>query len=160
VHDGVDVLVNNAGIFAAGNADDGDPDAWDRMMAINALAPMRLIRRLAPGMIARKHGVIVNVGSVAAIEPMRATGAYAASKHALRGFSLSTYDRLRDHGIKTVLVNPAFVHTSMIAGVPGIKTERLLTPEDVAAAAMLAIDTSAMCCPSEITLRLTLRADA
>jgi len=128
-------------------------------MAINVLAPMRLIRRLAPGMIERKSGTIVNIGSVAAIEPMKSSGAYAASKHALRGFSLSTYDRLREHGIKTVLINPAFVHTPMIAGVPGIRTERLLTPEDVAAAAMLAVDTSPMCCPTEITLRLTLRAD-
>jgi short-subunit dehydrogenase len=158
-HQAIDVLVNNAGIFAAGHALDGDPDHWSRMMQINALAPMRLIRRLSPAMVARERGAILNIGSIAAIEGMKITAAYAATKHALRGFSLSTYERLREHGIKVVLINPAFVDTEMSAGIPGVRHDRMLTATDVASAAMLALDTSAMCCPSEITLRLTKRAD-
>lgn len=159
-HGALDVLVNNAGVFALGSALDGDPDAWERLFAVNVLAPMRLTRRLAPAMVERERGTIVNVGSIAAIEGMKGPGAYAASKHALRGFTLSSYERLREHGIKVVLVNPAYVNTPMVAGVPGVRLDRLLTPEDVAAAVMLAITTSAACCPSEITLRLTRRADA
>lgn len=156
----IDVLVNNAGAFSMGNPLAGDPDDWLRLFALNVHAPMRLTRRLAPGMVARERGTIVNVGSVAAIEPMKSLGAYAASKHALRGWSLSAYERLREHGLKVVLVNPAYVDTPMSAGVEGIDRSRLLTPDDVAAAVMLAITTSPACCPSEITLRLTRRADA
>ena len=51
-------------------------------------------------------GVIINMGSVAAIEPMTMACAYAASKHGLRGWSLSCYQALRKHNIKVVLVNP------------------------------------------------------
>ncbi len=159
-HGTIDVLVNNAGIFAAGSAVDGDPDAWAHLFAVNTLAPMRLMRRLAPTMVERERGTIVNIGSIAAIEGMKGPGAYAASKHGLRGFTLSSYERLREHGIKVVLVNPAYVNTPMVAGAPGVRLDRLLSPEDVAAAVMLAVTTSAACCPSEITLRLTRRADA
>jgi 3-oxoacyl-[acyl-carrier protein] reductase len=155
----VDVLINNAGTFSTGNAVDGDPDEWARLFALNVLAPMRLTRRFAPGMAARERGTIVNIGSVAAIEPMKGLGAYAASKHALRGWSLSSYERLREAGIKVVLINPAYVDTPMTDAVPGVRRDRLISPEDVAATVMLAITTSAACCPSEITLRLTRRAD-
>ncbi|MCB9561895.1 MAG: SDR family oxidoreductase [Kofleriaceae bacterium] len=157
---GVDVLINNAGAYSLGNALDGDPDEWTALMAVDVLAPMRLTRRLAPGMVARERGTIVNIGSVAAVEPMKGPGAYAAAKHALRGWSLSCYERLREHGVKVVLVNPAYVATPMTAGVPGIRHDRLLGVDDVTAAAMLALTTSAACCPQEITLRLTRRADA
>ena len=84
------------------NADDGEPDEWERMLALNVLTPMRLTRRLAPSMIERGRGTIINVGSVAAIEAMQSAGAYAASKFALRGWSLSCYQRLRDHGKRIV----------------------------------------------------------
>ncbi len=159
-HGAIDVLVNNAGIFAGGSAVDGDPDTWAHLFAVNTLAPMRLMRRLAPAMVERERGTIVNIGSVAAIEGMKGPGAYAASKHGLRGFTLSSYERLREHGIKVVLVNPAYVNTPMARGAPGVRLDRLLSPEDVASAVMLAVTTSAACCPSEITLRLTRRADA
>jgi NAD(P)-dependent dehydrogenase (short-subunit alcohol dehydrogenase family) len=157
-HGAIDVLVNNAGVFAAGNALEGDPDAWAEVLAVNTLAPMRLIRRLAPKMVERERGTIVNIGSIAAIEGMRGPAVYAASKFALRGFSLSSYERLRDHGIKVVLIHPGYVATPMTAGHPA-RHDRMMTPDDIAAAALLAVTTSPMCCPQEITLRLTKRAD-
>jgi len=152
---GVDVLVNNAGMGGQGDALDGDPDVWTKVMALNVLAPLRLTRRLAPGMVERERGTIINLGSVAAIEGMTNAGVYAASKHALRGWSLSCYQKLRRSGIKVVLLNPAFVDTQMTEGIEGAKRDRMLSPEDIAEAAMLAIRTSPACCPEEITLRLT-----
>lgn len=154
---GVDIVVNNAGIGTHGEALAGDPDEWERLMQVNVLAPMRLTRRLAPAMAQRERGTIVNIGSIAAIEGMTRSGAYAASKHALRGWSLSCYQQLRTYGIKVTLINPAFVDTPLTAGVQGAKRERMLQPEDIAEAAMLAIRTSPSCCPEEITLRLTKR---
>ena len=151
----VDVLVNNAGRGTLGNPTEGDPDDWQAMLALNLLAPMRLTRRLAPGMVERQLGTIINLGSIAAIEGMKSSGAYAASKHGLRGWSLSSYDHLRGYGIKVVLINPAFVDTQLVSDAKNVDFERMLRPSDVAEAALLAVTTSAACCPQEITLRLT-----
>ena len=153
--DGVDVLVNNAGAFVDGTALAGDFGEWEGGLRLNVLAPMHLTRRLAPAMVERERGTIINLGSVAAIEGMEAAGAYATTKHALRGWSLSCYQALRKHGIKVVLINPGFVDTDMTAGVEGADRSRMLAPEDVAEAAMLAVRTRPACCPEEITLRLT-----
>jgi len=154
-HGHVDVLVNNAGASISGHALDGDPDAWERGLRLNVAAPMRLTRRLAPGMQQRERGTIINIGSIAAIEGMTNSGAYAASKHALRGWSLSCYEKLRNAGVKVTLINPAFVDTEMTAGVEGADRSRMLAPADIAEAAMLAIRSSPACCPQEVTLRLT-----
>jgi len=151
----LNVLVNNAGINATGNADNGEPDEWNKLLAVNLMAPMRLTRRLAPTMMERERGTIINMGSVAALEGMEGAGVYAASKFGLRGWSLSCYRRMRSHGIKVVLINPAFVDTALVGSVPGVLHGRMLRPEDVASAAMLAVTTSPACCPEEITLRLT-----
>ncbi|MGF1466432.1 MAG: SDR family NAD(P)-dependent oxidoreductase [Sandaracinaceae bacterium] len=156
-HGAVDVLVNNAGTLVQGHALDGDPDVWEQALRLNVAAPMRLTRRLAPAMKERERGTIINLGSVAAIEGMTNAGAYAATKHALRGWSLSSYQQLRDAGIKVVLLNPAFVDTAMTAHVTGADRSRMLSVDDIAEAAMLAIRTSPACCPEEITLRLTKR---
>lgn len=152
---GVEVLVNNAGAVILGDADRGEPDAWDRMIALNLSAPMRLTRRLAPAMLARERGTIINIGSVSGIEGMSSSGAYAATKHGLRGWSLSCYRRLRGYGVKVTLINPAYVDTALVAEREGLDHGKMLRPADVAAAAMLALDTSAACCPEEINLRLT-----
>ncbi|EDQ89560.1 uncharacterized protein MONBRDRAFT_8107 [Monosiga brevicollis MX1] len=114
------VLVNCAGMMAKGHAKEGDPDEWDKMMAINVSAPMRLTRYLSPEMAKSGGGCIINIGSVAAVEPMQSSGAYAASKHALRGWSLSCYQALRHDNIKVVLINPAFVNTELVASVQGV----------------------------------------
>jgi 3-oxoacyl-[acyl-carrier protein] reductase len=156
-HGSVDVLVNDAGARVRGHALEGDPEGWERGLALNVAAPMRLTRRLAPAMVENERGVILNLGSVAAIEGMTNAGAYAATKHALRGWSLSCYQKLRDAGIKVVLINPAFVDTAMTADVEGADRSKMLSVEDIAEAAMLAIRTSPACCPEEITLRLTKR---
>lgn len=152
---GVDVLVNNAGNFSQGHALEGNPNDWDADIQLNLLSPMRLTHAFAPGMRDREWGIIVNLGSVAAIEGMNGFGVYAASKHGLRGWSLSCYQQLREYGIKVVLINPAFVNTDMTAGVTVNDRRLLLQPEDISEAVMLAVNSSPACCPEEITLRLT-----
>jgi len=151
---GVDLLINNAGDFTQGHALDGDPDAWSKSMQLNLLVPMRLTRWFAPAMKENESGIIINLGSIAALEGMTGVGAYAATKHGLRGWSLSCYQQLREYGIKVVLINPAFVDTDMTAGV-SINREIMIKPNNIAEAMMLAVNSSQACCPEEITLRLT-----
>ena len=152
---GIDVLVNNAGSFVTGNALEGDMEEWDWLTQLNLLTPMRLTRAFAPAMKSNGWGVIINIGSVAAVEGMKTAGAYAASKHGLRGWSLSCYQQLREYGVKVVLINPAYVDTNMTADADVNHRDHMLQTSDIAQAAMLAINTSPACCPEEITLRLT-----
>lgn len=69
----------------------GNPDEWETMFALNVHAPMRLTRLFAPVMQRQGSGAIINIGSIAAVEPMTSSCAYAATKHAMRGWSLSCY---------------------------------------------------------------------
>eukprot|EP00457_Paulinella_chromatophora_P011381 gb/GEZN01011517.1/.p1 GENE.gb/GEZN01011517.1/~~gb/GEZN01011517.1/.p1 ORF type:complete len:260 (-),score=40.32 gb/GEZN01011517.1/:235-1014(-) len=154
----IDILVNNAGMLAHGNPQEGQPDEWDVMMALNLLTPMRLTRLLAPHMVSRGWGVVVNIGSIAGTEPMSTSGAYAASKYGLRGWSLSSWANLRTKNVKVCLINPAFINTPMVAGQPNVLPQRMLQPTDVAQAALLPLITNSSCVPREITLHLTLSA--
>ena len=134
---------------------EGEPDEWEKLLKLNTLAPMRLTRRLAPRMVEKGEGAIVNIGSVAALEGMKGGGAYAVSKFGIRGWSLSTYEALRHQNIKVSLINPGFVNTPMVGGRPGLIYENMIQPEDVAEAVMLTLRTSSGCCPTEIHLRPT-----
>jgi short-subunit dehydrogenase len=60
---------------------------------------------------------------------------------------------LRSFNIKTVCINPGYVATPMSEGHTGVDHSLMITSEDVAEAAMLALKTSATCCPTEITVR-------
>ena len=111
-------------------------------------------------MAERQSGIVINMGSVAAVEPMSGTSAaYAASKHALRGWSISAYLTLRHQGIKCCLINPAFVNTPMV-GLPDdkIHRERMIQPEDIANYVRFILHSSPGCVPEEVTLRLALTA--
>eukprot|EP00192_Tetraselmis_astigmatica_P019167 CAMPEP_0117677296 /NCGR_PEP_ID=MMETSP0804-20121206/16670_1 /TAXON_ID=1074897 /ORGANISM="Tetraselmis astigmatica, Strain CCMP880" /LENGTH=230 /DNA_ID=CAMNT_0005486571 /DNA_START=46 /DNA_END=735 /DNA_ORIENTATION=+ len=148
---GVEVLVNNAGSLASGSPLEGEPDEWDRMMALNLSTPMRLTRRLTPTMAANMKGYVINIGSIAAIEPMSGTSAaYAAAKHGLRGWSISSYLTLRHKNIKCMLINPAFVNTELVANVPNTIPERMIQPSDIAAAVDFVLSSSGGCVPEEI----------
>lgn len=159
---GCDVLVNNAGSMVGGNATTGNPDDWDRMMFLNVNGVLRLTRRLTPAMAEKKWGAIINMCSIAGIEGMSGdSAAYAASKHALRGWNHSIYQSLRFDNIKVMLVNPAFVNTPMVSDSPfAAKTipDRMIQPEDVGEVCLLPFKLSAGCVPAEVTLRLTLSA--
>src|SRR5205085_10136528 len=78
-----DVLVNNAGrAHSAPLAGTTDADLA-RLLAINLVAPFQLARAIAPGMVQRKRGRIVNVASTAALKGYRYTAAYSATKGGL-----------------------------------------------------------------------------
>jgi hypothetical protein len=61
------------------------------MVAVNLGAPMRLVRMLSPTMVQQKRGTIINIGDVEALRPDADQAAYAASKHALHGWTSSIY---------------------------------------------------------------------
>jgi short-subunit dehydrogenase len=112
-HGPIDVLINNAGVDNAGPIANMDVALANRLLAVNLQTPIALTRALLPAMLARGHGAIVNVTSVAALAapPMLAT--YAASKAGLAAFSESIHIELRARGVHVLTVYPGPVATPM-----------------------------------------------
>ncbi len=129
----VDGLVNVAGLGRVHSvlADDADVQ---RLLAVNLLAPIRLMRLVVPGMRERGRGSIVNIGSIAG--EIGVDGPYSASKFGLRGMTDSVRRELAGTGIGVTLVEPGYVATAMTAG----RTGRMPGPEVVADAVADALE--------------------
>jgi short-subunit dehydrogenase len=113
----IDVLVNNAGIENTGPAADADLELATRLLATNLLSPLRITRALAPAMIARGRGMIVDISSVAALIAPPRQAWYGASKAALAMFSETLRAELRGTGVHVLTVYPGPVATAMAEAV-------------------------------------------
>lgn len=119
----VDLLVNCAGVYGArGPFVESDPDAWWRVIETNVRGPALLCRRLVPAMIARGAGVVVNVGSRAAVwdDPAQSSVAYSTSKAALLRFTAALAAELTGSGVLVLCLSPGFVRTGMTSSRPDI----------------------------------------
>jgi uncharacterized protein len=107
----VDWLVNNAGFGTAGRFDQLPIDRELEEIRLNVKAPVDLTGRLVPGMVARGHGVVMNVASVAGFAPMPYTATYAATKAFLLSFSEALAVELSGTGVHVVCVCPGSTRT-------------------------------------------------
>ena len=111
-----DVLVNNAGISASGIIEDLSEGDWDRVMDINVKGVFLGTKHAIPAMRATGGGSIVNISSGGGIAPQPGTsGAYAASKGAVRIFSKATAIQYAPENIRCNSVHPGPVETDMLA---------------------------------------------
>jgi hypothetical protein len=106
-----DVLVNNAGIGLAGPFAEAVPESIDALLAVNVVAPTRLMRRLLPGMIARRRGGIVTVASLGAYAPGPQQAAYYASKAYVLALSEAVAAEVWGTGVTVSAVVPGPVET-------------------------------------------------
>lgn len=127
----VDVLVNNAGSAAHGAFAALDPDGLDTLLAVNVRALTALTRQVLPGMLARGHGRILNVASIAAFQPVPGLAAYAASKAYVLSFSEALAEELRGSGVTVTAVCPGLTRTEMLSDLPDIVQSVLGRAADV-----------------------------
>lgn len=108
----IDVLINNAG-NAHGMApiQDGDEEDWDAMLDINVKGLLYMTKKVVQGMIARRSGHIVNIGSIAGKEVYPGGNVYCASKFAVDALTKGMLLDLNEFGIKVTAVNPGLVET-------------------------------------------------
>lgn len=138
----VEILVNNAGlargtekVVASSESD------WQEMIDTNVMGLLRMSRLFLPGMITRKSGFIVNVGSVAALEPYPGGAVYCATKAGVKAISKALRHEVLGKGIRVCNVEPGAVETefSMVRfrgdeerAAKVYEGFQPLTPEDVA----------------------------
>ena len=111
----IDVLVNNAGIGAAGAVEEMSVEQHQRVLDVNVLGVIRMSKAVLPVMRAQGGGRIINVSSLLGLVPQPFMAAYVASKHAVEGFSESLDHEVREHGVRVVLVEPAYTSTAFDA---------------------------------------------
>lgn len=111
--DAPDILVNNAGAFLVAPVQETSVDAFRQTLELNLTAPFAFVRRFLPDMQRRGLGHIVTVGSIADRATFPGNAAYAASKHGLRAFHEVLRAELRGSGVRTSLVSPGPVDTSL-----------------------------------------------
>lgn len=109
--DGVDVLVNNAGVAYRAVVEHVTEAEFITQMTVNYEAPMDLIRLCLPYMRARRHGRIINVSSVGGMMAMPTMAIYSASKFALEGATEALWYEVRPWGIHVTLVEPGFINS-------------------------------------------------
>lgn len=108
----VDILVNNAGLAVGLNPiHEGMVDDWERMIDTNIKGLLYVTRTIAPGMVERKAGHIINIGSIAGREVYPNGNVYCATKHAVKALSQAMRLDMVQYGIKVTLIAPGFAET-------------------------------------------------
>ena len=109
---GIDVWVNNAGVYAAAAFEDMPPDVFRRLMEVNFFGVVNGARVALPH-LKRRHGVLINTASVDSAATFPYFSAYVASKWAVRGFSSSLRQELRDEDVDVCTILPASIDTPL-----------------------------------------------
>ncbi|HEY7029590.1 MAG TPA: SDR family NAD(P)-dependent oxidoreductase [Gemmatimonadales bacterium] len=109
----VTILVNNAGVGHAAPIDRLTLEDWNRVMAVNATGTFLCTKAFLPAMLKQGWGRIVNVASVAGLGGGRYIAAYAASKHAVVGFTRCVAAEVENAGVTVNAVCPGYVDTEM-----------------------------------------------
>jgi ribitol 2-dehydrogenase len=105
----VDILFANAGSYVAGDAVNGDPDEWDRVVDINVKSVFRAVHAVLPGMIARRSGDIVVTSSIAGHQAIPWEPVYSATKHAVQSFVHGVRRQVAKHHVRVGALAPGMV---------------------------------------------------
>ncbi|UCD50563.1 MAG: SDR family oxidoreductase [Phycisphaerales bacterium] len=129
----LDILVNNAGITHSASLEETRTEDLDRCWTVNARAPFILCREALPLLKQAERATIVNISSVVGVKGYPLQSAYTASKHALRGMSISLAEELRGTNVRVHVICPGGVDTEMVSRVrPDIAKGELIGPGEIA----------------------------
>ena len=159
----IDFLINNAGHEVGGRKrfDEGSADEWAAILETNVLGMFRISRAIVPGMVARGQGHVVNIGSTSGLVAGATRTAYAASKHAVHGFSKSLRLDYAGSGIRVSEIMPGIVRTDFAEARSGDaeKAKKFydsfddsMEPDDIAEAIIYALSQPARVNVAQIVL--------
>lgn len=166
----IDVLVNNAGLaVGVSPIQEGFLDDWERMIDTNVKGLLYVTRAVAPLLIARQSGHIVNIASIAGKEVYPGGNVYCATKHAVDALSRAMRTDMLRHNIKVTNIAPGMVETefSLVrykgdseAAANVYKGIQPLTNEDIADTILFAITRPPHVCLNDIVIMPTAQANA
>jgi short-subunit dehydrogenase len=107
----IDLLVNNAGMGSSGATEESSIAQDQRLFDVNVFGVMRMTKAVLPHMRAQQSGRILNISSIVGLIPAPYLAAYAATKHAIEGFSESLDHEVRQFGIRVLLIEPGWTDT-------------------------------------------------
>lgn len=109
-----DLLVNNAGLMLLGSIENQDPIEWKRMLDVNVLGVMNGMKIVMEDMKSRKSGTIINLSSIAGVQPFGNHAAYCASKYGVTGLTAVARGEMSAHNVRVLSVNPGAVSTELL----------------------------------------------
>jgi NADP-dependent 3-hydroxy acid dehydrogenase YdfG len=153
----IDILINNTGVGNYKKLIDTSAEEYDDMMDTNVRSTFLFTRHTVPVMLKRKEGTILLISSMAGIYGFAGEAVYCATKFAQVGFAQALDKELRTEGIKVGVICPGGVKTEFAIGrgrtEESVSQSKMLDPEDVAGAVLLACTQSASSRIIEIQMR-------
>jgi NAD(P)-dependent dehydrogenase (short-subunit alcohol dehydrogenase family) len=148
--DRVDVLVNNAGCAPLATIEQLEPAEFDRIVALNMGAIYQTTRTVWPVMKRQGGGVIVNLSSVASVDPFPGFAVYGASKAWVNLFSQAMAVEGKRHGIRVFSVAPGAVETDLLrSSFPDFPVEATIPPDVVAGVVVSVCDEAMTFCSGQ-----------
>ncbi len=149
-----DVLINSAGISPWSTFSETTTQEFDAVMNVNLRGMFLTTSTVLPDMYARRSGTIVQVLSVAAIQPFKKGAAYIASKYGARGLTNALREEARAYGVRVIGIIPGATETEIWSEDDRARYHsRMMQPEDVAQAILAAILEPIRAVMEEIILR-------
>ena len=134
----IDILVNNAGVMLYGSFAELPLDGQIKMISVNVIAYVKLMRLFLPDLMKRKSGRILNVVSASAFQPSAHHAVYGATKAFVQSLSEAVGQEIKSSGIKICTLNPSYTDTPLLRG-KGLPKKLwwffisgLSSPEDIA----------------------------
>jgi NADP-dependent 3-hydroxy acid dehydrogenase YdfG len=162
-----DAMINNAGVMLLGNIVEQDPREWQQMLDVNVKGLLNGVHAVVRSMIARKHGTIINISSIAGRKTFPNHAVYVGTKFAVHGLSENLREEVAPHNVRVITIAPGAVETELLshttdtaikAGYQAWKADmggEVLSAEQVAQAIRFAYEQPQQVCIREIVLAAT-----
>jgi len=151
----IEILVNNAGIGYFGPVQEADEKNWDSVLDTNLKSVFLLSKAVAPGMIERRTGHIINIGSLAGKNAFKNGSIYCASKWGLMGLTECMAEDLREYGVRVSVICPGSVATEFGSPASKKNPQKMLQPDDIAHAVEMLVSQAPQSFISEVLIRPT-----
>lgn len=139
---GLDLLVNNAGVFEVAPLAELALESWERLLRVNLTGPFLVTQAALPALLASR-GCVLNISSIAGKQGFPGSTGYCASKYGLRGLGDALREELLETGLRVVTVYPGGTDTTIFDDVPGDwDRSDMNSPEEVAEVVWEAAQTS------------------